>query len=356
MELSILYVVGDLTNGGQERQLYYLSTALNRKGYKVTVVVWSFNEKAKYAALLENEGIELIQYKEGSSYQKIAKTRNLIRERKFDIVHSFTFYLNFYVFLSTLFTKSIGIGGIRNRLKMYKKSTPRPLFAFCSMLPARIISNNYKYNEGYKINPFWRKVFVIPNGLDVNKFTHEQSAGNEVIQTVSLARLYPEKRIDWVIDAISELVKKGYKVHHRHAGAGPQQQELLKKVDALNLKDHFVFTGEVTDVNAFIASGDFFILTSYHEGCPNVVMEAMASGRPVVSTDCGDVSYLIDNGNDSIIVPVDNFEDLVTGMEKLINDKSLRVAMGTKARASAEKKFSIEKYAQQNIDYYNSIL
>ncbi len=356
MELSVLYVVGDLGNGGQERQMYYLSTALHRMGYKVTVVAWNYNKDAKYTALLEKEGVELIQYKEGGSIQKIARTRKLIRERKFDIVHSFTFYLNFYVFLCTLFTKAVGIGGIRNRLKMYKKSTQPLLFILSSFFPRYFVSNNYKYNEDYRLGPFWRKVFVISNALDISKFRYSESSENGTLQTVSMSRLYPEKRIDLLIDVIAELLKKGYKVKHRHAGKGPLHESLIEKANNLGLAENFTFIGETNEVNEFISSANIFILTSYHEGCPNVVMEAMASGRAVLTTDCGDVSYLVNNNENGIIVPVNDLNALVNGMERLINDTTLTATLGKNARAAAEENFSLEKYVANNIALYNKIL
>ena len=116
-----------------------------------------------------------------------------------------------------------------------------------------------------------------------------------------------------------------------------EQQELDSWVeDGL-----FTFWGKLTDVQAAISASSVYVLPSYREGTPRTVLEAMAMGRPIITTDApGCRETVVDNYN-GYLVPIKAVDELVLAMEKFILNPDLIVSMGMASRALAEKKFDV---------------
>jgi glycosyltransferase involved in cell wall biosynthesis len=314
--------------------------------------VWNYNPSDKYASLLAEAGVPVISL-EGS---KLKMLRHIIKERKYHLVQSFAFYLNFYVFLATVFSSPVGIGAIRSRLSLYRLTTPRLIYMLSSRFPRIMIANNRNYNDGKPRKGFGAKTYIVENGLDTDQFSYTTPASQNNIHSVSLGRLGFEKNIPLAIKLVGALVQKGYPIVHTHAGKGPLKAELEVLIKNSELTDKFLLVDEITDINGFISKGDFFLLTSIQEGYPNVVMEAMASGRPILSTDCGDVTLMVENGVHGYVVPTADFGQLVAKASLLIDHSEQRISMGLHAKHKADAQYSIEAYTQRMLDVYEKIL
>ena len=94
----------------------------------------------------------------------------------------------------------------------------------------------------------------------------------------------------------------------------------------------------------------------YGEGLPNVIVEAAATGRPVVTTDHPGCRDAIIDGITGILVPIKNSEKLANAIEYLATKKKIRTLMGNKARIFAEKEFSLKKVSEKHVELYNQLL
>ena len=111
------------------------------------------------------------------------------------------------------------------------------------------------------------------------------------------------------------------------------------------------------DVPAVIAQSHIVCLpTSYGEGVPRILLEAAASGRPIVATDIPGCREIVRHGQNGLLVPVGDGEALVGAIEQLIENASRRVAMGTRGRAIAVAEFSLEQVIDENLALYRSVL
>ena len=115
-----------------------------------------------------------------------------------------------------------------------------------------------------------------------------------------------------------------------------------------------MFLGSVHDLPSLLRGASFLVHTSESEGCPNVVMEAMACGLPVVAMDAGDISSLIDDGRTGFVIRQDDEIGLVNRIVQLSNDASLRRSMGRAARVKAEREFGLDRLMRQTLDAYRS--
>jgi glycosyltransferase involved in cell wall biosynthesis len=140
-----------------------------------------------------------------------------------------------------------------------------------------------------------------------------------------------------MIRAAKFLVRRGHKIKVVLAGEGRDRQMLENIAAELNLKDVVSFLGFVEKMEDFYAGLDIFVFCSEWEGMPNSVLEAMASGKPVVAADIPVVRELIEDGKSGLIYPARNVADLAELIERIIRDPEL---------ASKLSQAAIERVAQ----------
>jgi len=134
-------------------------------------------------------------------------------------------------------------------------------------------------------------------------------------------------------------------------------EEITNKISDYNLEREVIFTGESKEVSNYLKASDIFVFPSRQEGCPAVVIEAMACGLPCIISDMPGISdYLIKDKEEGIIVPQNNPERLAEEVLKLLNDPARANEIGKRAREKALRDFSIEKVSIQYVDFYNKIL
>jgi len=137
-------------------------------------------------------------------------------------------------------------------------------------------------------------------------------------------------------------------------GDGPLRAELKLQAKQLGLCDTVHFLGVRRDINDLCEKSTFLVHTSDDEGCPNVVMEAMACGRAVVATDAGDVPHLVENGKTGFVVPRGNDSILVESISKLIARYDLSCRMGEAGRMKAEKEFGLDRLLLETLAVYRA--
>lgn len=211
-----------------------------------------------------------------------------------------------------------------------------------------------------------RKVLVVPNGVDVEKFhpaTAEERANLNraldlpadklVIGTV--ARLVERKGIDILLRAFAKILD-------RHAaqliviGDGPLGAELRGLADDLKIDRSVTWLGLQDEPEKWLRAMDIFAFPSRLEGSPNAVLEAMATGLPIVATAIGGVVDLIQDGVTGILAPPDDPDKLASALERLIRDARLRSDVGSHARVRAIEEFSLEKTISRVTDLYSHIV
>jgi glycosyltransferase involved in cell wall biosynthesis len=130
---------------------------------------------------------------------------------------------------------------------------------------------------------------------------------------------------------------------------------VVSLIEKLGLAGRIELLGERSDIPALLGQSCFLVHTSDREGCPNVVMEAMACGRAVVATDAGDVPDLVVEGETGFVVRRGDDQALVERMRALILNRGLCQKMGVAGRAKAEREFGLDRLADQTLAIYEEL-
>jgi glycosyltransferase involved in cell wall biosynthesis len=167
--------------------------------------------------------------------------------------------------------------------------------------------------------------------------------------------LLPVKRWDRLLFAVLALKQRGFDFLVRIVGDGPLLRSLKQQAQDLGVVSSVEFTGHCDDIPRILADATFLVHTSDSEGCPNVVMEAMACGRAVVATDAGDVPKLVEEGKTGFVVPRGEDAFLVERMATLISDHELCRCMGEAGRAKAEREFGMVRLVSETLAVYRTV-
>lgn len=180
---------------------------------------------------------------------------------------------------------------------------------------------------------------VIRNGADARRFRDEPSPVPG--RVLAVARLAPQKRVDLLIRALAQVRLEHPQAELHVVGDGPDRRLLEATAADLGVSGAVRFLGERDDVPGLLAKAACVALASDYESCPLVVLEAMASGVPVVATAVGGVPELIQDGRTGILVPHGSVEGLAEGIASLIRDPGTAQAMGRAGRCRVGDSFSL---------------
>lgn len=201
---------------------------------------------------------------------------------------------------------------------------------------------------------------IITNGVDSDFFTrdcdnptHPIVIKKNPINILFVSRLIRGKGLQYIIPHMERMNREcESKVHLTIVGDGPYREELERITAEAKAAGYVTFEGKKNkeELYSYYNQADLFILPSESEGMPNVVLEAMAMGVPVIMTPCGGSKELI-QGN-GLIVPIENFVDTVID---LCNDRASRISMGEQSRMLALTKFSWREKAGEYLELFEKI-
>lgn len=357
MSARFVYVVGQLRAGGLERQLHYLLLGLNKEKHRPLVVVWNFDESEVYVPMLRRLGVPIMGMPKGMpSLLKLIALRRLVRRLRPELVHSCSFFTNFAVFFAALGTQIPTIGSVRSNYFLDRKSAGLLLGTLCARWPrTQIFNSAAAYQNARASNSLFRprRIEVVRNGLEMpTGLTANPSRAPFLL--ASIGSLIPIKRWDRLLTLAKQLRQRGYEFTIQVAGEGPLKEALIRESQQLDVADQVKFIGYVSDVGLLLRRASLLVHVSDAEGCPNVVMEAMAHGRPVVATDAGEIQRLVDDGITGYVVNRGDENALVDRVGWLLDDASLCDRMGKAGRAKAELKFGLNRLMSETLKSYEA--
>lgn len=356
-DCRLLYVVGQLRDGGLERQLCYLLETMDRERHKPQVLVWHFREDEKYVSRIRALGVPLHGLSGGRSrIKKMAVLRKLLRSLNPEVVHSYSFYTNLAAWYAAIGTKSIPVGSVRSDFHR-SRSEYGSLGRVCARWPRHQIFNSFAAAESARQTDNYfvpRHVFVVRNGIDTEQFKYTPPVDQRLLKIIGIGSLSPVKRWDRLLRAASLLKQRNIEFLVQLVGDGPLRERLETQARDLGVTDCVEFAGRREEIPALLSQAAILAHTSENEGCPNVVMEAMACGRPVVAMQAGDIPALVDEGKTGFIVDGNDAESFAERIARLAGDHALCRRMGEAARAKAEKEFGLTRLLDYTFEAYRA--
>jgi glycosyltransferase involved in cell wall biosynthesis len=296
--------------------------------------------------------------------------RKLLRENDYDLVHAFFgFPAGWLCYRSAkklpyiISLRGSDVPGEHARLKLYYKILGPAVFKPIWRNAAALVA----CSEGLKKRAlsFLPSVTidVIPNGVELDRFHPPGSANNRnetsgrplPLKLLTVGRLSVTKRVEMLIDAAQILQQDGHNVRLTIVGGGAFEQRLEQLVSHRNLSDVVEITGRVDSerMPQVYRQNDVFVSASMQEGMSNAMLEAMASGLPIVTTRCEGVEELIaDNG---IVTDEAQPGQIADAIKKLAGDANAHKKTAIAARKRAEK-YSWKSVADRYLTHYRNIL
>ena len=187
---------------------------------------------------------------------------------------------------------------------------------------------------------------IIPNGVDLQEYATEVRAWSPP-RLLSVGRLVHQKGLDLAMQALACL--KDLEWEWCIAGDGPQINALRSLANELGIRDRITFPGwrSHAELVECYKGSNLFLFPSRHEGMPNVVLEAMSSGLPIIASRIAGNEELVVDGETGILFPSEDVEALYVALRKLLTDASQRQKMGIASRRRVEALYSWENTAQQ---------
>lgn len=201
------------------------------------------------------------------------------------------------------------------------------------------------------------RVDVIPNGIDLRRFSPGEGI-RTTVRVLFVGRLEPYKGLVDLLEAVRMLVESGQDGFSvAIVGQGSMDRDLRGMIDRMGIASHVEMKGQALpeEMPEIYRQADLFVLPSHVEGMSNVLLEAMASGLPVVATTIPGSQEVVHEGREGLLVEPSMPNQLCSALNGLIKDAEERERMGNAARENAEKR-SWRGIAEAYIDIYQSIL
>lgn len=372
--------------GGLSNHVYYISHSLCKLGHEVHIVTCQEgtapikeNDKGVFIHRVEPYNIktdDFIKWVMQLNFAMIEECMRLIKETgNFDIIHG-------HDWLCTYALKSIKWGftipavctvhatehgrnnGIRTDMQRYIACCEAMLINECH----RVISCSYYMKE--QINSLFLtpgdKMHVIPNGIEVEKFQgkvkpkdfRRRFAEDDEKIVFFIGRHVHEKGIQLLIDSIPSVIEVYGKVKFIIGGVGPMTLDLKDKVQKMNLQSKVLFTGymEESDKINLYKVADAAIFPSLYEPFGIVVLEAMSAGCPVVASDVGGITEIINHKTTGLKFMSNSIGSLRENLISVLLDEELSEKFRTNAKLQVEEKYSWDKAASLTVDVYNEVL
>ena len=365
-KIKIIYLITELSIGGAQNALTRLLSGLDRASYE-PYVACLYNGDGVAAESIRQLGIPVTDL--GMKFKRnlgaFFRIYRLLRKVKPDILHTLMFHANIP---GRIIGRLTGVPIIISSERTMEMESRFRLWLnqLTAHLADRITCVSQKVADFAirEIKIPQEKIIIIPNGISMDQYSHIRSLSEErislglpeglLIGTVS--RAHPIKGLAILLDAFAMLLIDRPQVHLVLVGSGPQLHELQQQANKLGLEGHVIFLGERRDIPSILAAIDIFVLPSLFEGMPNAVLEAMASGLPVVATSVGGTPEVIMDGVTGLLVPPGNPTALTNAMVRLLEDPGLRSEMGQAAYMRVKQYYTQEQMVQKTELLYQDLM
>ncbi len=200
----------------------------------------------------------------------------------------------------------------------------------------RIINNGISFHPRPAPNPGTVRNTFLPDGKG--------------LLVLAVGRLVQPKGHVHFVEAAAQVLKSIPDVKFIIAGEGPLRKEIQRAIDKLGVSDNVLLLGNRTDISALLEACDVFVLSSLYEGLSMALLEAMAAGVPVVSTEIAGVADLIEGGVTGLLAPPGDSNALAEALCTVLADNELRTRLALNGKTLVEEKFTLDHMGQQYLE------
>lgn len=293
-------------------------------------------------------------------------SKTLIRQNNYDLTHSFfsvpcgflSLVLKYQYNLPYIVSlRGSDVPGYSDRFSWIYYIL-LPIIKYIWKKSGAVISNSDDLKDlALKARPS-QEIGVIHNGIDINNFkpNRNKKISDKFIITPGASRVTKRKGLEFLIKAVKQLLPKYPNILLKIMGDGDEKENLIILVKKLNLKNNVQFLGRIPreETVGYYQEANVFILPSFNEGMSNAMLEALATGLPIIATETGGTKELVTEGINGFVVAMGSREDLAERIERLISNPELCEKMSQESRQRAEK-MSWQEVARQYFEVYKKV-
>ena len=349
--IRVACCITELEAGGAERMFVELVCRLDRDQWQPTVISLGA-ESEPFADRLRREGIEVrcLAVTRRWDVSAVARLAGELKQLAPDVLQTWLYHANV---AGCLAARWVGIEPIVTGIRVAEQRGRwrRWVERICTSRASRHVCVSRDVAEFSRSHGSLdaEKLEVIPNGVDVDRFTgvEPMDLGDRGIATgipvvAWIGRLEPQKDPLAAIEAFGAVVRSDPNCRLVMAGEGSLRGRIEARIEHLGLGERVVLLGRVSEIPSLFARSCGLLLTSRWEGMPNVVLEAMAAGRPVVTRPVHGIGDLVKDGHTGMVVVDDQPAILGEALLALLADRDAAEAMGRRGRRKVIEKFSLE--------------
>ncbi len=372
----VVLLISNLEYGGAQRQVVELANHANSDGDHVHVCCLS--DYVPLAQVLHgaSDCLHVVPKRHKFDVGVVPRLARLLRDLEASVVHSFLLDANVAARLAGVLNRRVAvIGSERNTDYTLKRRQEWALRLTRGCFDAIIANSNS--GKRFQVRHFGvpeDKVYVVHNGVDIERFSRSKLGADarerlgidgdaKVVGMICSFKRQKNHAMFFrmakrVLDRNPDVVFLcvGAALHGGLQGSDAYHKQMGELVDSLGLSDAMRFVANQDDLRALYNLCDVTVLTSEREGTPNVLLESMACGTPVVATDVADNALIVPEGRVGYIVGLNADDAMADRVLVLLGDEAKRTAMGLAAREWVASEFSVAAMAAKTAAVYREVL
>lgn len=353
---KVMQIIPNLGVAGAEIMLENLAISLESNGMEVKVVSL-YNEKSPITCRLDEHNIPLyyLNKKKGIDLKILFSLYKLMIAEKPDVIHTHRYALQYTIPAAIFARIPIRIHTVHNVAEKEVGRLQRKLhnifYKFCKVVPVSIsplvkksVEREYRLPE--------KQLPMIYNGINLDKCKPKDiyKESIEKIVILHIGRQSIQKNHIGLLEAFKIVHDNMPNTELKLIGTGELRESILDKIGDLGLQDCVELLGLKDNVSPYLHNADIFVLPSLWEGMPITLIEAMATGLPIVATEVGGIPDMISNNISGLLTDT-NPENIAEALLKLTRDPELREKLGRTARDTS-KRFSAQQMAEAYTKLY----
>jgi glycosyltransferase involved in cell wall biosynthesis len=364
--MRILFLISTLGLGGAEKQLVAWAELLQTElGAHVSVAAFDSTQTAHIKALERLQVPVLVLGRELRTNRRIRELVWFARKNRADVVHAFSCYLSPLAISAAVACGATPVSSFRGDGLADLQGLRRPL-RFPTLKIVKYFSSN-SHEALIRAKPHVRSdalLHYVPNLVSVPNSDRDRPHTDDVNRTgagprivaLAVGRLDDNKRLDVFLKALARARGEEPRLTGMIVGDGPSRDALTRQAADLGLLPGGVtFLGQIPNPGPVYAKADIFVHLAKSEGTPNVVLEAMAAGLPVLTTAAGDLRHIVRPLDNGVLVPFDNPTSVAEHMTMLARSPELRRRLGEHARLEVLHSFSSRQVRDSLDRLYSAI-
>jgi glycosyltransferase involved in cell wall biosynthesis len=348
--IPVALVLTSFEPGGTEHQMTELARRLDPAQFAVHLAC--LRDQGAFRARIVTAGLPITEFRL-PTFASLTAVRQLMRfaswcrHRRIRLVHACDFYANILALPAAYVGRvPVRIGSRRDVMMPERSRAQARLQTVAYRCAHRVIANSAAAAAQLRIEGVAaRKIVTIANGLDLERGSRTRIDNGPVVRTI--ANLRPGKGHEILIEAAAEVRRRCPQVTFGFVGDGSRRAELEHLVDSRGLTDVIRFEGHQSNVKDVLANTDVFAFPSFMEASPNAVLEAMAASVPVVACNVGGIPEVVKDGQNGLLVPPRDAQQLADAILRLLSDVPLATRLGQGGRATVEASFGFDRMVRE---------